>query len=248
MCSARGDGAAAAATGRPEVSLPGAVLFDMDGLLVETESLWFRAEGEVVADLGGFWDADHAAAMVGGPIERAVACMIDVAGGRHDVDVVTERLLARMEHLVRTESIHWQPGARELLVSLRAERVPCALVSASWRSLMEAVLEAVLHDVHDDVFATTVAGDELPRTKPHPDPYLEAARRLGVAPQHCVVLEDSPTGSQAGLAAGAFVVAVPSHAEIPAQDGLHPVTSLRELTPAVLGEWSQAWAERADRH
>lgn len=247
MCSARGDGAGVAASGQPGSPLPGAVLFDMDGLLVETESLWFRAESEVVADLGGLWDGEHAAAMVGGPIERAVAAMIDVAGGAHDVDEVMGALVARMGQLIRNEPIHWQPGARELLVSLRSERVPCALVSASWRSLMEAVLDAVLHDVHDEVFATTVAGDELLRTKPYPDPYLEAARRLGVPPQRCVVLEDSATGSQAGLAAGAFVVAVPSRAAIPAREGLRPMRSLRELTPALLGEWSCAWSERARR-
>lgn len=223
---------------------PAAVLFDMDGLLVETESLWFRAESEVVADLGGVWDADHATAMVGGPIQRAVAAMIEAAGRPHDHEQVTTALIARMGQLIREEPVHWQPGARELLLSLRDHAVPCALVSASWRSLMDDVLAAVLHDVRDAVFATTVAGDELPRTKPHPDPYLEAARRLGVAPARCIVLEDSPTGSQAGLAAGAFVVAVPNHAPIPAREGLRPVTSLRELTPALLGEWSHAWSER----
>jgi HAD superfamily hydrolase (TIGR01509 family) len=222
--------------------LPAAALVDMDGLLVETESLWFRAEGVVVTELGGLWGSEHSAAMIGGPLERAVACMIEVAGGDHDADAVAQRLLARMEQLLRTEPIHWQPGARELLTSLRAAGVPCALVSASWRSLVDAVLAAVLHEVGEDVFTTTVAGDDLPRTKPHPDPYLEAARRLGVPPARCVVLEDSPTGAAAGLAAGALVVAVPSHADIPVQPGLHRVGSLRDVTPELLGEWSHAWA------
>lgn len=221
--------------------LPAAVLVDMDGLLVETESLWFRAEGEVVGELGGLWGSEQSEAMIGGPIERAVAAMIEAAGGDHDATAVTAALLRQMEHLLRTEPIHWQPGARELLLALRARGVPCALVSASWRSLVDAVLAAVLHEVGDDVFTTTIAGDDLPRTKPHPDPYVEAARRLGVPPPRCVVLEDSPTGAQAGLSAGALVVAVPSRTTIPPQPGLRLVGSLREVTPDLLGEWSRTW-------
>jgi HAD superfamily hydrolase (TIGR01509 family) len=226
--------------------LPGAVLFDMDGLLVETESLWFRAESELVAGMGGQWSDADSADMVGGPLERAVRAMIEVAGGDHDEVVVRDRLLSRMEQLLRTEPVHWLPGARELLIALRDSDVPCALVSASWRSLVDAVLDAVLHDVGADALQTTVAGDDLPRTKPHPDPYLEAARRLGVPPQRCVVLEDSITGSDAGAAAGALVVAVPTHAAVLPRPGVRVVDSLLGLSPTSLGEWSEHWANQQD--
>jgi HAD superfamily hydrolase (TIGR01509 family) len=223
--------------------LPAAVLFDMDGLLVETESLWFRAEAGLVAELGGTWSDDDSLAMVGGPLERAVRAMIEVAGGDHDEVLVRDLLLVRMEKLLRTEPVHWQPGARELLLSLRAAGVPCALVSASWRSLVEAVLDAVLHEVGPDALQTTVAGDDLPRTKPHPDPYLEAARRLGVPIGACVVLEDSVTGTEAGAAAGALVVAVPAQASVEEREGVRVVGSLLELSPELLGRWSRSWSE-----
>ena len=119
-----------------------------------------------------------------------------------------------------------------------------ALVSASWRSLISAVHDSVLHELGHEVFVTTVAGDEVERTKPFPDPYLLAAQRIGVDARHCVVLEDSHTGSQAGVASGALVVAVPSFVAIEPKDGLRVVSSLEELTPELLGAWSYEWAPR----
>ena len=95
------------------------------------------------------------------------------------------------------------------------------------------------------MFATTIAGDEVERTKPFPDPYLLAAERIGVAPEHCVVLEDSHTGARAGMAAGALVVAVPSLRSIEPAPGLLVVGSLLELSPEILGEWSHQWSPRA---
>ena len=110
--------------------------------------------------------------------------------------------------------------------------------------LVEAVHDAVLHEVGHDLFATTVAGDEGERTKPFPDPYLLAAERIGVPAEQCVVLEDSHTGSRAGLASGAYVVAVPSLVDIEPETGLRVVGSLDELTPEMLGAWSHEWTPR----
>jgi HAD superfamily hydrolase (TIGR01509 family) len=224
--------------------LPAAVLFDMDGLLVETEALWYEAETELMTELGAPWGHEHAAILVGGPVEFAVAYMVEQAGGEHDHDEVLAELITRMERILRTQPVHWRPGAKALLEALEVLGVPCALVSASWRNLVDAVTEAVLHEVGHGIFATTVAGDELERTKPFPDPYLAAAQRLGVPVAHCVVLEDSHTGTAAGMAAGALVVAVPSLVEITPSDGLLVVRSLEELTPHLLGAWSHAWAPR----
>jgi HAD superfamily hydrolase (TIGR01509 family) len=225
--------------------LPAAVLFDMDGLLVETEHLWYAAEIEVMTSLGAGWGPEHQAALVGGPLEYAVSYLVEHAGGGHDHDAVMALLVTSMERQVRTEPVHWRPGARALLDALDAAGVPCALVSASWRSIVDAVGDALLHEVGHGVFRTTVAGDEGERTKPFPDPYLLAAARLGVDPAHCVVLEDSHTGTRAGLAAGAFVVAVPSLVDIEPQPGMRVVRSLEELTPALLGAWSHEWSARA---
>lgn len=226
------------------MSLPAAVLFDMDGLLVETEELWYAAETHVMTELGADWGPEHQATLVGGPLEFAVSYMVEHAGGEHDHDDVMRHLLATMESLLRSEPVHWRPGAKDLLLALEAAEVPCALVSASWRNLVDAVVDAVLHEVGHGAFVTTVAGDEVERTKPFPDPYLLAAERIGVRPQDCVVLEDSHTGTRAGLASGALVVAVPSLVDIDPVEGMRVVPSLTELTPDLLGAWSHAWSPR----
>ena len=204
------------------VPLPAAVLFDMDGLLVETEHLWYKAELEVMAELGGDWSPADQEILVGGPLERAVDMMIDRAGGGYDYDDVMKLLLTALEDA----------------------GVPLALVSASYRNLVDAVHDALLHELGHELFAVTVAGDDLERTKPFPDPYLHAAAVIGADPRHCVVLEDSHTGSRAGLASGAYVVVVPSLVAVEAEPGLHVMASLTEITPELLGEWSHVWAPR----
>jgi HAD superfamily hydrolase (TIGR01509 family) len=167
-----------------------AVLWDMDGLLVDSEPLWTIAEIELAAELGGTWDDGIKAAVVGTRLDVAVP--------------TTAWLLDRMVQLFATTSA-LMPGAGELLAALAADGVPQALVSSSYRVLVDAVLAQGLGP-----FALTVAGDEVVHGKPHPEPYLTAASRLGVDPARCVVLEDSPSGVTAGEAAGCAVVAVPS--------------------------------------
>lgn len=224
--------------------LPAAVLFDMDGLLVETEHLWYEAELAVMGELGGEWTPEHQEILVGGPLEKAVDLLIAQAGGGHDHDEVMALLLTTMEAKLRSEPVHWRPGAPELLTALEEAGVPRALVSASWRNLVDAVHDAVLHELGHELFDVTVAGDDLERTKPHPDPYLHAAAVIGVDPRHCVVLEDSHTGSTAGRASGALVVAVPSLVPIEPAEGMHVVDSLVGITPELLGAWSFAWSPR----
>lgn len=225
--------------------LPAAVLFDMDGTLVQTEDLWYDAEAEIMASLDVEWGPDHQAELVGGPLEAAVDYMVRHTGGALTHEAMMALLLDTMERNLRTRPVEWCPGARELLLALEDAGVPCALVSASWRRLVEAVHDAVLHEVGHEMFATSVAGDEGERTKPFPDPYLLAAERIGVDPAHCVVLEDSHTGVAAGVASGALVVAIPSLVPIEGTDGLHVVESLVQVTPSQLGAWSHEWAPRA---
>ncbi len=184
-----------------------AVLFDMDGLLVDTEPVWTVAEVELARMLGGEFTPELKAAIVGTRLEVAVPTILRWYGGPTDAATVartSDWLLDRMVSLFAAPPA-LLPGVADLLASLSAAGVPTALVSSSYRVLVDAVLA---HDIGP--FAVTIAGDEVAQGKPHPDPYLRAAALLGVDPAECVVLEDSPAGVASGEAAGCAVVAVPS--------------------------------------
>lgn len=184
--------------------VPAAVLWDMDGLLVDTEPVWTVAEEELAAELGGTWSEQLKARIVGTRLDVAVPTILEHYGRPlSEVPWATDWLLSRMVELFAAD-IAVLPGVRRLLADLDRAGVPVALVSSSYRVLVDAVL------AHGFAFALTVAGDEVVHGKPHPEPYLTAADRLGVDPTRCVVLEDSAAGVLSGQAAGCAVVAVPS--------------------------------------
>jgi HAD superfamily hydrolase (TIGR01509 family) len=209
-----------------------AVLFDMDGLLVDSEPVWFEAEQAVMARLGGHWGARDQQALLGGSLDRTVSRLLAKAAR----PVTAERghvarwLVDEMARRIRARSVPLQPGAGRLLAELARAGIPCALVTSSSRAVLEAVLT-----VTGLSFPVTVCGEDVRRAKPDPEPYLLAAARLGVPPAGCVVLEDSPAGVAAARAAGCAAVAVPS---VPVQPGPGVVTlaSLSELDVAMLGE------------
>ncbi|MDJ1132209.1 HAD family hydrolase [Streptomyces iconiensis] len=201
-----------------------AVLLDMDGTLVDTEDFWWSAEVEVFAELGHVLREEWRTVVVGGPMSRSAGFLIEATAA----DIALEELSTRLNNkfVERLEAgVPLMPGARRLLAELAAHRIPAALVSASHRR----VVDRMLGSLGRENFALTVAGDELARTKPHPDPYLTAARRLGADPARCAVLEDTVTGVAAAEAAGCRVVAVPSIAPIPAKSGRTVVSSLEEV-------------------
>lgn len=214
--------------------LPDAVLFDMDGLLIDTEPLWTVAEEELAHDLGGSWEPELKALIVGTRIDAAVPTILRWFGapdGPEAVRATSDRLLGRMVELFAQDLVVL-PGVRELLAALRTASVPVALVSSSYRVLVDAALAQGVGP-----FDTTLAGDEVARAKPDPEPYLTAAERLGVSPQRCVVLEDSPSGVRSGEAAGCAVVMVPSVAGAALEPGMRRLVlpSLTAVTVDVLG-------------
>jgi len=212
--------------------LPAAVLFDMDGLLVDTERTWFAVETEVMAHLGGPWGHQHQAALVGGPMQHSAQYMLDLSG-RGDVSVedVSRLLLDGMVTRLRREPVEWMPGAQRLLTEVGAAGLPRALVSSSSRVLVDAVLDSVGRE-HFDV---TVSGDDVVRTKPYPDPYLLAADMLRVDAASCVALEDSRPGATSARTAGCLTIVVPSVTPVPDDVADLQVRSLEDIDLAVLG-------------
>ncbi len=204
-----------------------AVLWDMDGTMVSTEELWMTAEERTMAAFDSHWNAQDQAVAVGGPLDRVITYM--AARVHRPEPEVAERLVHEIEHLMRTEEIPWTPGARELHDALAAAGIRQALVSNSWRELMDAALEEL-----DTVFDVIIAGDEVDKPKPDPEPYLTACRLLGVSPEEVVVLEDSPTGLRAALAADCTVVGIPHVSDLPTDPRLTIVDSLSDVSPARL--------------
>ncbi|MER7170684.1 HAD family hydrolase [Streptomyces mesophilus] len=201
-----------------------AVLLDMDGTLVDTEGFWWDAEVEAFAKLGHALDESWRDVVVGGPMSRSAGFLIEATGADITLPELTVLLNDAFEDRI-SRALPLMPGAARLLAELSAHEVPTALVSASHRRIIDRVLESL--GAHH--FALTVAGDEVQRTKPHPDPYLHAAARLGADPARCAVVEDTATGVAAAEAAGCRVVAVPSVAPIAPSPGRTVVSSLEEV-------------------
>lgn len=209
---------------------PAAVLFDMDGTLVDSEPVWFETEVRLLGEYGFELGLEHWRAVLGKPNHIACAYLVEVSGIPLTWQELGERIEAEM--VVRlAEGLELLPGVKELLVELQEAGVPAALVSASSRRIVDACLSAG----SADFFRHTVSGNDIVRAKPHPDPYLRAAELLGVDPADCVVIEDSPTGAASGVAAGCRVLAVP-HAAAPVPDipGVTRVASLDGVDLAYL--------------
>ena len=206
-----------------------AFLFDMDGLLVDTEPLWLETETEVMARLGAPWTAQDQKALLGGSMARAVTFMLARATRPATPRQVEEWLMEGMLRRAAQGRVVARPGARELLSCVAAAGLPYALVTSSQRAFAEAVLAGTGFR-----FPVVVTGNDVTAVKPDPEPYLLAARLLGVDPARCVALEDSPTGVASASAAGCAVVAVPSILPVEPAPGRVIVSSLAELSLVTL--------------
>jgi HAD superfamily hydrolase (TIGR01509 family) len=214
-----------------------AVLFDMDGLLIDSEPLWLAAETDVMARLGGQpWTQEDQHALLGGSLERTVRYLAAKATRPQPPDVIADWLMSGIEERVRAHGVPLQPGAAALLAEVKAAGLPAALVTSSERGFMDAVLDAT-----GLTFDLTVCADDVTHTKPDPEPYLRAAKLLGVAPPSCSALEDSPNGVASAEAAGCRVFAVPSLLPIPSGPGRTVVRSLLDLRVGPDGIEITAW-------
>ncbi|HEX5987959.1 MAG TPA: HAD family phosphatase [Nocardioides sp.] len=186
-----------------------AVLWDMDGTLVDTEPYWIESEFELVEQHGGKWSTEHALNLVGNDLIESGRYIREHGGiDLEPADIVEElldRVVARVE-----QRVPWQPGAVELLADLRANDVRCALVTMSYRRFVAPILAGL----PQGTFEVVVTGDAVTRGKPHPEPYQTAAAVLGVDPARTLAIEDSNTGARSAEAAGCTVMVVPNHVPV----------------------------------
>lgn len=207
------------------LTLPAAVLWDMDGTLIDSEPYWMGAETALVAAHGGSWSFDQGLALVGMPLSRS-AQILKEAGVELEVPEIVDFLISRVASSVR-ETIPWQPGAVEVLTWLRDQGVPCALVTMSYASVANAFVD----QAPAGVFSAVVTGDEVTNGKPDPESYLTAAERLGVSITDCLAVEDSISGVGAALACGAVPVGIEVMVPVAPAPRLNRITSLSSMTP-----------------
>ena len=194
--------------------LPAAVLWDMDGTLIDSEPYWLASESAFAAAHDSTWGHDDGLGVIGMSLYESSKLLKQRVGSSLEpqqiIDQITDGVLSQLD-----DSIPWRPGARELLKLLRENNIKTALVTGS----MHRMAQKVADQVGFDAFDVIVGGDDIVNGKPKPDSYLLAAQMLGVDPTHCVAFEDSLTGITAAEAAGTKAVGIPHIVEIPSADG-----------------------------
>jgi HAD superfamily hydrolase (TIGR01509 family) len=187
------------------MSHPAAVLFDMDGVLVDSEPVWYEVETALVEGMGGAWSHEDQAKCIGGTVDWFCRYVIELTGSTRTPEDVQDEILASMAARF-TDALTIHDGALELVDAVRGRGARTALVTSSYRALVDPALRWLGPHRFDAV----ITGDEVSQGKPHPEPYLAACRALGVDPTRAIVVEDSMSGVRSAEAAGCTVVVVPS--------------------------------------
>ncbi len=212
-----------------------AVLFDMDGTLVDTEPMWLASENELMSRYGYSWTKEDQAHCLGGPLDRVGQYMFALAGNVETPEFFTDTLISLTESHLR-DGARLMEGAQDLMSLCENLALPMALVSASPRVLVNAVLD----NLEGHRFAISISSDDVTNVKPDPEGYLAAAKFLGVQIQDCLILEDSATGVAAASASGGVVVAIPHLVPIENAGRVRVISSVNELS---LGKLQELFAE-----
>ena len=214
-----------------------AVFFDMDGLMVDSEPEWLLSEIEVTAPFGYRWQDEDQVACLGGPLSKVGQYMFDKCGQVQSPQFFTQTLIdtqvARMRGNTPT-----MPGAIELVRELQSHGVKTALVSASPRNIVDAVLDNLGHDL----FPFSISSDDVTNTKPDPEAYVKAATMSGSDITNCLVFEDSLTGMSAAIASGAYLVGVPHLVSIAESSRVRVIKSLEQLSYSKIKELKSNFA------
>jgi HAD superfamily hydrolase (TIGR01509 family) len=194
--------------------LPSAVLWDMDGTLIDSEPYWMKSEGAFAKANNSAWTEQDGLSLVGMSLYDSSKIIKDKVGSKLEPEQIIQQLTDEVTEQLKQE-ILWRPGARELLVLLRKKKVKTALVTMSMHRMAKQVADAIGFDAFDVI----VAGDDVLHGKPHPEAYLKAASLLGVRPEDCVAFEDSISGLRSAEAAGTRAVGIKNIVELPSQPG-----------------------------
>ncbi|WP_338087701.1 HAD family phosphatase [Nocardioides lijunqiniae] len=205
------------------------MLWDMDGTLVDTEPYWIDVEFEIAEQHGGTWSREHALQLVGNDLLSSGRYIREHMGIDLSAEEIVERLLDGVVARV-SDAVPWCAGAREMLLALREADVPMALVTMSYARFVAPILD----QLPPGTFDVIVTGDQVTQGKPHPEPYLTAAASLGLAPEDCVAVEDSTTGTTSAVSAGCQVLVIPNHVTVAPGPRRHFRDSLLGLTVADL--------------
>ena len=211
-----------------------AVLFDMDGLFIDSEPDWHDAESSIMKSNGYDWAPQDQLQCLGGPLTRVTEYMSKCLEGRKSPDQLGKLIVDEMVRRLSGQ-VAKMPGAVEFSRKVAEANIPQALVSASPRVIVDAVLTGMT----EKYFAKSVASGDIERTNPFPDPYLHAEKLLGVAIQKCIIFEDSPTGLTAARASGAFVVGIPHYVVVEEEARLKIIKSFSDIGLEELESWSQ---------
>lgn len=202
---------------------PAAVLWDMDGTLVDSEHYWLSSEQELASSVGAVWTEQDGLNMIGMSLydsSRLIKQKLNLEISTHQIiEQLTNSVISKLE-----DALPWRPGAEQLLKATKAAGIPTALVTMSMRRNAEAVVSRMGFDAFDLI----IAGDEVEHGKPHPEPYLRAAAGLGVNIEDCIAFEDSISGLHSAEASGAIAIGVPNMVQIPDREG-------RNLWPSLVG-------------
>jgi HAD superfamily hydrolase (TIGR01509 family) len=193
---------------------PAAVLWDMDGTIVDSEHYWLSSEQELAASAGKIWTEQDGLNMIGMSLYDSSRLIKQ----KLDLELETDEIIDRLTNSVISkldQSLPWRPGAKELLMAVRDAGIPTALVTMSMRRNADAVVARMGFDAFDEI----IAGDQVEHGKPHPEPYLRAAEKLGVKIEHCIAFEDSISGLHSAEASGAIAIGVPNLVQIPSRAG-----------------------------
>ena len=204
-----------------EAHAPRAILWDMDGTVIDTEPYWMEAETQLVESYGKTWSEEQAFGLVGNALPVSGRMIKEQTGIPLSPDEIVDALLEQVIEKLK-QHVPWRPGAHDLLLAAREAGMPCALVTMSYESFARVLVDAL----PAGTFEVVVTGDMVSAGKPDPEAYERAAAELGLRPDQCVAIEDSATGVRSAVAAGVPTIAVPHLVKVPDLDGLVVVPTL----------------------